>query len=1505
MSRGPFAAAGPYEDGREVRLEKVPGGLRLAAWHAGQLVKDAPVIALARPARAMLRSAADQGLVEEPELEPAGREPVVGSHGASPGRTGELRDELRVERHRRRPREDRALDHASQPGLGAAGGARAAPGGPVRRSAAAPPPSAACSRQAIRWSSDYLRVPLKLVTGPANAAKAGEVLGGLRARLDDDPILVVPTFSDVEHSQRELAERGAVFGARVMRFDWLFAEIADTGRLRRPPGVRLPARADRGGRGRGARSSSVLAESAAQPGFVRAAARFVTELTRSMVEPARLTQALRAWAGDGPRRAYAEEVAAVYRAYRDALEAADLVDPELFAWRAVDALREGRAWGAAPLFVYGFDDFTPLEIRALDTIANWCGADVTVSLPYEPGRLAFKAVSGMHQELLALGAEELELAPLDDHYAAESREALHHVERLLFEDEPGRRVQPGSAIAFHCAGGERAEVELAGARVLQLLRDGVEPGDVAVVFRDPVRYSSLLEQVFGAYKIPYSIDRKLPFGHTGLGRGLLALIRAAGPGGSADDLLTYLRTPGLLRVPGFADSLEAEVRSHGAHSAAAARECWERDHWPLGELDRLAQARDTAAFVAELEARLARLFAAPYERTATVLSGPQLEEARALSTAQRALVELRSVLGGRRVDAQHVLRVLKELEVHLGETPQPDRVQVATPEAIRARRFHAVFACGLLEGEFPRGASPEPFLSDEDRRAIASASGLALPVREDRLDRERYLFYICASRAERLLVLSSRSSDEEGNPQTESYFVDDVRALMEDGAELRTRSLSEVTWVPDDAPTAAELDRAHAASGPRRPVRAAAPLSSPPLLEELAGRDAVAARALENFADCPVKWLVEDILRPDELVPDPEAMVRGSYAHEVLSHTYRRLHEESGERRVTPGNLEQAERILLEELRERSADFQLSPKQTRVRAAARRLEFDLLRFLRSEADSESRFEPVELERQFGLEGSEPVELEGGLRVRGRIDRVDRCDGLALVIDYKTGRKVDTYKVASWEPENRFQAALYMLVVEKLLGAPRRRRRVRGARQRRPAPARDGGRGRGRARRALVRQGPARARGVPGEARLGARAHPRDGRAHAQGRALLAAGQLRLERRLQVPVGVQERAVRELTEEQRRAVERRDGSLLVRAGAGTGKTTVLVERFVQAVTEDGIEVEQVLAITFTEKAAAEMRARVRRRFLELGRRDDARAAESAWISTIHGLCAQDPARARAQRGHRPRLPRARRGGLRAHRRRRLRRGARGVHGRGRLRARPRPRRDGRRVHPGSPARHGPHRVLAPPQHGEAPSAARGVAAAAAGRRGRAAGGRGTRRAGGAGDGGRRRERREGDRDDRAARRAEEREREGALHRRLRGVPRRVRRARRGRGGGARAPRPHDAACAARALRRALRPRQARPLGARLRGPRAGGARPPGRRRGAPRGLLVPLRARAGGRVPGHEPAPERAAGAALAREPVPRRRREPVDLPLPERGRRACSASTGRRLARGAAPRASR
>jgi ATP-dependent helicase/nuclease subunit A len=95
--------------------------------------------------------------------------------------------------------------------------------------------------------------------------------------------------------------------------------------------------------------------------------------------------------------------------------------------------------------------------------------------------------------------------------------------------------------------------------------------------------------------------------------------------------------------------------------------------------------------------------------------------------------------------------------------------------------------------------------------------------------------------------------------------------------------------------------------------------------------------------------------------------------------------------------------------------------------------------------------------------------------------------------------------------------------------------------------------------------------------------------------------------------------RTFTEEQQRAIDRRDGALLVAAGAGSGKTSVLVERFARAVLDDGVAVDAILAITFTEKAAAELKARVRDRFAAAGRHAEARAAEGAYISTIHGFC----------------------------------------------------------------------------------------------------------------------------------------------------------------------------------------------------------------------------------------------------------------------------------------------
>ena len=86
----------------------------------------------------------------------------------------------------------------------------------------------------------------------------------------------------------------------------------------------------------------------------------------------------------------------------------------------------------------------------------------------------------------------------------------------------------------------------------------------------------------------------------------------------------------------------------------------------------------------------------------------------------------------------------------------------------------------------------------------------------------------------------------------------------------------------------------------------------------------------------------------------------------------------------------------------------------------------------------------------------------------------------------------------------------------------------------------------------------------------------------------------------------------------RAVSDLASNLAVMAGAGAGKTTVLVNRFVQISRMESLGPERVLAITFTRKAAVEMKERAVREFEKAGQVDLRRRTEAAYISTIHGF-----------------------------------------------------------------------------------------------------------------------------------------------------------------------------------------------------------------------------------------------------------------------------------------------
>jgi len=875
-------------------------------------------------------------------------------------------------------------------------------------------------------------MPLVVVTGPANAAKAGEVLARLRAALPRRPLLVVPTRADVEHYQRELAAEGAAVGAEVVTFSGLVRLLAAAAGL---PGRPLgPVARERVVRAavREARLAT-LAEAAAAPGFAAAAGGLFAELQRGLIAPARFAAALRGWGAAEGRAAYAAELARLYATYRERLERLGRPDREGFAWAALDALRARPArWDRRPVFLYGFDDLTPAELDAVEVLAGPAEAEVCVALPHEGGRAVFAGTAPTVERLRALGGEPLELpdragaAP----YAPAARPALHHLERFLFE--PGApRAAPNGAVRLLEAGGERAEAELLGAEVLELARDGVAWADVAVLVRGDAR---VFAEVFATYGIPVAGRARLPLARTRLGAGVLAGARAALPGGSAADLVAWLRAPGKAADPDAVDALDAAIRRHAVRTAAEARRRWAGPAAALAPLDAIAAAAAAGApaLLDALEAEAEAIWTAPLRRRAAVLAGDAARDARAAAELRGAAAELRGLaaadpglLGGPR----DVLDALGEVVV--GEDGDEGGVVLTDPLGIRARRFRAVFVCGLQAGEFPRPPVPDPFLSDEDRRALARHGDLALPPREEVLARERVLFYACASRPEEVLFLSWRSSTEEGDPLAASPFLDEVRALFTD--ELWTgrgrRLLAEVTWPPRDAPTPRELRRARAArEGGPEPAPLAPPASAP-VLAALAAREREPARGLEAVAACGVRWLVDELLRPGRVEPDPEPMRAGSLAHAVLERVLRRLGGRRGSARLDAGSLPDAEA----ELHAAIAELAATTHGAGARAGLHALEADLRRVLRAEAAGGPGLEPAHLEWGFGGEhdAQGPLEL-AGVAVSGRVDRVDVTpDGrTAMVRDYKHRKAAAG---ASWAESGRLQVALYALAARELLG----------------------------------------------------------------------------------------------------------------------------------------------------------------------------------------------------------------------------------------------------------------------------------------------------------------------------------------------------------------------------------------------------------------------------------------------------------------------------------------
>ncbi len=432
-----------------------------------------------------------------------------------------------------------------------------------------------------------------------------------------------------------------------------------------------------------------------------------------------------------------------------------------------------------------------------------------------------------------------------------------------------------------------------------------------------------------------------------------------------------------------------------------------------------------------------------------------------------------------------------------------------------------------------------------------------------------------------------------------------------------------------------------------------------------------AATDLERYASCPFRFFLERVLEiepVEDLTLEFDVRNRGRVVHDVLAAFHRRVNERLG-RPASPLELDAAE---FDALLAAAVEDSLPPEPENPLAAAlrevdRRLVIQWLSQYRQQLekyaglwqDFETPMAPELMEVSFGRSGQPPPSTdqwlefsreEQAVRISGRIDRVDTGvvagHSVFNVLDYKTGGPI------ALTPESitaglTLQPPLYALAVMELLMVDRNLYPLAGRllvhpRGRLPAPA--------GAADVSQRRRPDRVGARLGGAPRHAGRHGRDAGPRHSPRPV---SRLQRRRALHRPLPLQHHLPHQSgpfsgedmsadsrpvnpsgwTDQQQRAISTRGASVALSAGAGCGKTFVLTERFLAELEPGGAaappHLSQLVAITFTERAAREMRDRIRKACRERLRGCPPEQAgywlallrelDSARISTIHAFC----------------------------------------------------------------------------------------------------------------------------------------------------------------------------------------------------------------------------------------------------------------------------------------------